>query len=426
MIAPRGANRVALASLLLFATVASAAPQPQGPSPLERGIARFRERDFAGALPDLEVAHAAFPRDADIALLLGIALYRTGRSDDALPLLQVAAASPDEETGAAARIFLGLIADESGAADTSRALLLAAAGSRSSALADSGRALLDRAAPHRLAVTLLLRPEFDSNVTLLPSMATAGTPGQADGSLLFLAALSFRPLRSIGLLLEAVASYRQQLRLLDYDLFAHTLAARYLYRGTRDRFFAEYAFELVTLGSALLDLGHLLQTSYRRALYRDVGVAARYTFRHRTYLPAGYAAFTGPSHSGALEASFGTPQRPLQVDLGYLLLRESTADPLYSATGHGARLNARARFASRYDLALTASVIARAFDRDTSASAARSDVQLSCEISLAIELNRWLGVIAGASAQRNLSSSADFDYLKVTAWAGVAFGYAGL
>ena len=79
----------------------------------------------------------------------------------------------------------------------------------------------------------------------------------------------------------------------------------------------------------------------RRALYRDLGASARYTFGFRNYYPAGYDAFTGYSQTGAAELNWGTPERPLEIGLAYLLTHDHTFDPQFSGLGHGARRRVR-------------------------------------------------------------------------------------
>src|SRR5262249_48071893 len=159
----------------------------------------------------------------------------------------------NEEVRASAHIFLGLIERDRGSTDAARAQLGAAAGTSSPLLSDAGRTLLSATGPRLLTLTLLLRPGFDSNVPLLPGTALA--PGaltaRADGDILLLASAALRPLRGIGLTVEESASYRQQLRLTDFDLFSNVLGVRYAWLGQSDRVLARYGFELMTLGREL-------------------------------------------------------------------------------------------------------------------------------------------------------------------------------
>jgi hypothetical protein len=286
--------------------------------------------------------------------------------------------------------------------------------------------LWQRRGVKRLQLVLLVRPEFDSNVPLLPMAPTASTATgqQADGDILVLAGLNWRPFRQIGLNLDETASYRQQFTLLDYSLFANRLSPRYDYLGRNDRVGIGYAFELMTLGGALFDIGHHAEAAYRRRLVADFGIGVAYAFRYRQYHLADYGAFTGPAHTGVAELSWGTPARPFEIGLGYLIVREDTQDPTFTATGHGGRLRARVRFGGRFDLGLTGWTVYRAFEVADATLGPRRDTQLYADLSLAIDLNRYVGLIVGGSVTRNWSTVPEYDYFKGTAHVGFAFGYA--
>jgi hypothetical protein len=390
----------------------------------DRGAGCFRASDFACAERELTAAHRRDESDLDVTLLLGITDYRLGRGRDAEPLLRAAARSSDGETAASARIFLGLLASERGDLDAAQADLGAAQQAPGS-LGESARGLLQRRGAKRLQLVLLVRPEFDSNVPLFPMTPTAtGSGQQADGDVLVLVGLNWRPWRQVGLSVDETASYRQQFTLLDYSLFANRLSPRYDYLGRNDRVAVGYAFELMTLGGALFTIGHLADASYRRRLVADFGIGVSYGFRHRQYYRSEYGVFTGPTHAGAAELSWGTPERPFELAAGYLVVRELAADPTFSATGHGGRLRARVRFARRFDLGFTGWILYRAFDVADATLGARRDTQLYGDLSLACDLDRRLGLIVGASVTRSLSTIADYDYLKATAHVGFAFGYA--
>jgi hypothetical protein len=392
-------------------------------NPIDRGVACFRAADYRCAQSALDAAHRRDPADLDVTLLLGITEYRLGRADAAEPLLRMAARSTDSETAASARIFLGLIASDRGELDAAQREL-AGAQTAPGGLGDSARGLMQSRGAKRLQLVLLVRPEIDSNVPLFPSAATA-TKGkqQVDGDVLVLGAVIWRPWRRIGLSLDETASYRQQFTLFDYSLFTNHLSPRYDYLGRNDRVGVGYSFDLMTLGGALFNLGHVAEAAYRRRIVADFGIGASYQFRHRSYLIDSYAPFTGPTHAGALELSWGAPERPLEVTLAYVLLRELTADPIFTATGHGGRVRARVRFGKRYDLGATAWAIYRSFDVADGSAGLRRDTQIYGDVSLAIDLHRNVGLIVGGSLLRNLSTVSDYDYLKATAHLGVAFGY---
>lgn len=413
---------VVIAAALLFAANAIA---ESNDDTIERGVACFERGDLGCAQRDLQTAHAHDGGNVDVTLLLGITDYRLGDLAAAEPLLREAARAADAETAASARIFLGLIASDRGDSDAARAELDAAAAAPGD-LGASARSLSRRRGARAVQLVLLVRPEFDSNVPLLPATPTGATnTQQADGDLLVLGAVTWRPWRRIGLSLDETASYRQQFTLFDYSMFSSYLTPRYDYLGRNDRVGLGYTFELLTLGQSLFTLGHVADAYYRRRLVAEFGLGARYTFRYRDYLPDGYAPFTGGTHTGLVEASWGTAERPLEVAVGYLVSRELTADPTFTATAQGGRLRARFHFARRVDLALTGWGLYRVFDVADPAVGLRRDTQLYGDLSVAIDLTKHLGLIAGASILRNFSTVADYDYVKATAHLGFAVGYAG-
>ena len=84
---------------------------------LKQALALFQAKNYADAIPLLRIAQADQELRAEVGLLLGISLYRTGALQQAEPMLREATTSPDPETQDAARLFLGLLFDELGATD---------------------------------------------------------------------------------------------------------------------------------------------------------------------------------------------------------------------------------------------------------------------------------------------------------------------
>lgn len=424
-----GSMAAALLMLILGGVPASEARAGEpAMGDLEQGVALFRTRDFTLARPFLERAVQADPKNLDVKLLLGITEYRLAHPGAAESLLRAAEASTDAETAASARFFLGLIAAERGDDDTARSLLSALAGSTMPVLADSSRAVLERVSRKTLTAFFMVRPEFDSNVKLLPiaPQAQNTTDGRkADGDLLMLASLVYRPFANVGLSFDEIASYRQQFQLLDYSIFGNTLGARYAYLARNDRVSLSYAFEAMTLGGSLLTLGQVAEAGYRRRVVADFWLGARYLFRYREYFQDGFAPFTGPSYTGAVDATWGAPERAFEVSVGYFALRETTDDPTYTATGQGARLYMRRRFGRRVELAVNGWAIYRTFDESDAIVGSRRDTQLYGDVTLGFDLHRHVGLVVGGSVLRNFSSDPSFDYLKITGYLGVAFAFSG-
>ncbi len=239
-----------------------------------------------------------------------------------------------------------------------------------------------------------------------------GGPGQAaDAYAVLVVSAAVRPFRRAGLTIEDTASYRQEARLYDFDLFANLASARYDYSGSRACLTAGYGFETMTLGSELYAIGHVAQASARARLAGGFGLDAGYTLADRTYYPNGYAPYTGPTHGGLAGIDFRD-----RISLSYVILRELTVDPGFVATAQGARLQARTPLGAHADGAVTAWAIARLFD------GGRRDTQLHADASLVLDLTAHVGFVVGASVLRNLSTDGDYDYLKVTAHAGIDIG----
>ncbi len=400
-----------------------ASAENAGAAVLDRGVAAFRRKAYAEAAQDLERAHAADPADDDVTLLLGIADYYIGRESDAESLLEAAIQSRDEETAAGAQIFLGLIASERGDVDAARSLFDAVSGCSSPELARRGRYLLRRSTPRPLTLALWARTEFDSNVSVLPLTANpnGSEVSDPDFDALVLASATFRPWSDLGISIRETASYRQQLRLYDFDIFSNTLTAGYDYLGSWNRFGLSEAFQVMTLGPSLYTLASVAEAKYRRRVAGDFGVALDYAFRYATYYPPDYAPYTGPYQTGILDLSWGTPDQPLEVDLGAVGVREvTTTDPDFTAWGGGGRLYGRARLGGRTDLEVAVWAIGRTFD-----AVPRQDLQLYGDLSLAIDLSSHFTLVLGATVLRNASTDSNFDYLKWTGYVGLGFGYAG-
>ena len=388
-------------------------------TPFERGVARVRADDFIGAIPPLVQAHAADPSDTDTALLLGIAYYRTGRLDDARPLLHQAEQASDAETQASARVFLGLIADARG--NVSRARGYYALVARSSTdLGASGRLLLDDSGAERWSVVAILRPGYDSDVPLLPATATPPGAGMsADADLTMIARATARPSLALPLVLDDTLSYRKQAQLAAYDMLADSLGATLTLAGTADRASLAYHFEAEMLGGARYELGHVVELAYRHQLGGELGIGARYTLAARDYAQDAYSGYSGLEHVGVAELAWGEPTTPTEVTLGYVIDRDGTDDPALAELGQGGQLTLRARPWSGGELQGAVLAENRMYD---AASMGRQDVLVTGSLALYVDLSQTFGLVFGASATRNASNVAVYDYTKWTGYAGLIVG----
>ena len=409
----------AAASALL---VMLAAQQARADSAFERGVARFRAEDFAGAEAPLQQARAEHPDDADTALLLGITYYKLGRADDALPLLEQAEAHGDADSKASARVFLGLIADERGEPGRARGYYELVARSPTE-LGTSGKLLLDQSGPERWSLVAILRPGYDSNVALQPATATVppgpgrgGAGDLGDAELSLIGGATVRPSLALPLVVDDTLLYRSYARDTAYNMLADTAGATYTFAGLSDRATAAYHFEAETLGGARYELAHVADASYRHLFAGEYGIGARYSFAARDYALADYAGYTGMTHTAGADLSWGTPGGASGASLGYVFERENTDDPTLSSTGHGARGELHARLAPGTDLRASALALHRTFDPD---SMGRVDTLVRTDAALYIDLSSSLGIVVGGTLVRNASNAADFDFTKWTAFAGL-------
>ena len=377
---------------------------------LERGVARFQAGDFAAAIEPLTSAHASAPSDLDTALLLGIAYYRVDNIARARPLLLAAARSEDAGTRDSAQIFLGLIADAAGDAAAARGYYSLVARS-SSELAGSARDLLDGGRGERFAAIVVVRPELDSNVPLLPATTAAVKGGATDTDLFVLADVRARPFAAVALVIDEALSYRQQARLVEYDLGSSVSSATWSHRSLAYRAALGYHFDASMLGGSRYQFGHTADASGRRAIDGALGIAVSYQLAVRTLFPAAYAGYTGITHTGAVRLSWITPDR--ELELAYVLAREHTDDATLSAIASGGQITARFGFGHGTDLRLLGLVSDRRYD---AASMGRHDVQVRGDASLYVDLSSHLGAVLGGSLLHDVSNTLDQGYTKWTGY----------
>lgn len=406
------AVRLAAWVALSLVALGSAPALADAEAELERGLARFQAGEFAAAVGPLEAAHAADPLDLDTDLLLGIAYYRCGDPGRARPLLAAAEHSLDSETRDSARIFLGLVADAAG--DTAGALgYYDSVAHGSSSLATSGRELLDRGRGERLSAALVVRPELDSNVPLLPGTTTPTGGGTGDRDLFVLALLRVRPLDAASVVLDETLAYRKQMQLTDYDLASSVTGATWSHLGAVYHAALGYHFDASTLGGALFQLGHTVDAGARRAIAGSFGIAASYQLVVRTLYPDAFAGYTGTVQTAAAQLSWRAPAWELEV--GAVIGREATEDATLSAVASGGQLAGRLRL-GRADLRL----FARAADRRYDAAAiGRRDFQLRADASVYVDLTRHVGAVLGGTLLDNRSNVMDDGFVKWTGYLGV-------
>jgi len=405
-------KRIAVAVAAAWAALGVLPVSAGADGDLERGLTQFQAGQFAAAIAPLAAAHAADPADLDTSLLLGIAYYRCDDAARARPLLIAAAGSPDPETRDSARIFLGLLADTAGQAGEALAYYDSVARG-SSSLATSGRALLDRGRGEWFAAALVIRPELDSNVAVLPATAAPAGGGTGDRDLFVLADLHVRPFTGLGLVLDEALAYRKQAELTAFDMASSVSGLTWSHRGASYRGALGYHVDLSMLGGLRYQLGQTVDAGARRAITDVLGIAASYQLAVRTLYPDAYAGYTGTTQLGTARLSW--LGAAWELELGAVVSREATDDPTLSALAAGGQLAARLRL-GRVDLRM----FARATDRRYDAAAqGRRDLQVRAEASLYVDLTSHLGAVLGGTLLDDRSNVMDDSYVKWTGYLGV-------
>lgn len=395
----------------IAALAAWCAPAFADDDAFERGLARFQAEDFAGALPLLEQAHAVAPRDADIALLLGIAYYRVQARERAVPLLAQAERDGDDESKASARIFLGLIAEEAG--HDERANVYYEQVARTSPdLGASARLLIEQVGPARWLVVGVMRPEVDSNVALLPMTTGRGhTKVAGDGELDLVLAVSARPLDNVPFVVDQTLSYEKHASYTDFDMLSDRIGATYTVARHRDRASLAYHFEASRLAGEKYEVGHVVEVAARHRLADALALGARYTFVARDYGSA-YAGYSGLSHGGLVQLVRGTRSQPLELAAGYGIEREGADDRSLTMLAHGPRADLRWRIWKRGELRASLIGQDRVFDR-------HRDLYVWGQSAMYIDVSSMFGLVAGVSGTLNDSDDKQLRYTKYTAFAGV-------
>ena len=372
-------------------------------------------RQALAALCREDAAAGGSPADALVAGAL--ARYQAGDLDDARRGLEAALALDDGS--AAAHFFRGMVAFREG--DPGRAgreLDRAAVDPGFAGPAAAMRRLLVR--DGRLSVSLLLEPEYDSNVDLLPDtppvFSTVGG-GRGDADTLLLGTIGVRPAR--GLFLKDTVFWREQLQLSRLDFFGESLQIGWAGAIHRQRLGLRYDFDYDLLDGASYLLAHRFTLGYAVQLASGREVGGSYSFRRRDYETAETGPFTGEVHA----ASFGlvlAPRTALTLGLAALGQREITRDSAFTNSAAGGQVQLRWRPRADLGVIALAQGLYSRYDELDPEGARREDVRLEGTLDLELDLGDHLALLAGGSLVRNLSSIEDFRYQKVVARAGLA------
>jgi tetratricopeptide (TPR) repeat protein len=276
---------------------------------------------------------------AAASLLSGLALFERGEDAAATVAFQEALAAP--ELVDTASFFLGVLALREGRAGEAGSFFDAAAASSDAGLARRAGELRLRAAREgRVALTVRLGSEYDSNVDLVPD-GTARQGGSADGVGAGLAELRLRPWGERGPYARVTGHYRGHLRFHDFDLAGAAGALGWAHLGARLQLSAEYGFDWLALGGAPYLLAHRLQVA-ARAPVGPVVLEASGAMRREDFLEDVYSGYSGWRSTARLDAEWSPAER-LTLSAGWYggLLR--TYDLALGYVEHGPRAELRLR-----------------------------------------------------------------------------------
>lgn len=276
---------------------------------------------------------------AAASLISGLALFERGEDAAAAVAFREALAAP--ELVDTASYFLGVLALREGRAGEAGTYLDAAVASSDAGLSRRAGELRLRAAREgRVALSVRLGSEYDSNVELVPD-GTVRPGGSGDGVGVGLAELRLRPWGDDGPYARATGHYRGHLRFHDFDLAGAGGVLGWGHLGARLQLSAEYGFDWLALGGAPYLLAHRLQVA-ARAPVGPVVLEASGAVRREDFREDAYAGYSGWRGTARLDAEW-SPTEPLTLSAGWYggLLR--TYDLALGYVEHGPRAEARLR-----------------------------------------------------------------------------------
>ncbi|WP_375769818.1 hypothetical protein NR798_02730 [Archangium gephyra] len=274
---------------------------------------------------------------AAASLLSGLSLFERGEDAAAAVAFREALAEP--ELVDTASFFLGVLALREGRASEAGAFFDAAVASSDEGLARRAGELRLRAAREgRVALSVRLGSEYDSNVDLAPD-GTRRQGGSADGVGTGFAELRVRPWGQRGPFARLSGSYRGHLSFTGFDMAGAGGALGWAHVGPALQLSAEYGLDYLGLGGAPYLLAHRLQGAVR-APVGPVVLEGSAAVRREDFLDTVYSGYSGWRSTARLEVEW-SPSESLTVSAGWSggLLR--TYDLALGFLEHGPRAGLR-------------------------------------------------------------------------------------
>ncbi len=250
---------------------------------------------------------------AATALLSGLSLFERGEDEAAAVAFHEALSAP--ELVDTASFFLGVLALREGHASEAGGFFAAAEASSDEGLARrAGELRLQAEREGRVALSVRLGSEYDSNVDLVPD-GTSRPGGSADGVGTGFAELHLRPWGQRGLYARISGIYRGHLRFHDFDLAGARGVLGWAHVGPSLQLSAEYGFDSLALGRAPYLLAHRLQVA-ARAPVGPVVLEASGAVRHEDFLENVYAGYSGWRSTARLDVEW-SPTGSLTLSVGW-------------------------------------------------------------------------------------------------------------
>jgi len=293
----------------LFVVIAlgSAGVAAQDARLFERGITAFGARDYPAALQSFLEAQRAGLDTPGRHYNLGATYYRLERYDEAER--EFAALAQDSAWSALANYNLGRIAQRNGRLAKAREhyeLTLRTTTDRSlRALAAEALGRLESQQPTSVTAVASLAGGYDSNATLTPDAATAGTSHQGDLFAESLAAASYRLLGNAASRVDAQAGFlaRTYQDLHQFDQAGLRLGFTHEADSARWQTGVGAFFDTMYFGGDLFQRAAVLDARARHPLSSSSDLRARYEFQ-RIEGGGGYEYLDGWQQQFFVDAGF--------------------------------------------------------------------------------------------------------------------------
>ncbi|HEX8437676.1 hypothetical protein [Archangium sp.] len=345
--------------------------------------------------------------EAAAALLAGLSHFERGEDEAAAASFRQALAEP--ELADTAAFFLGLVALREGRASEASAFFTTAAASADAGLARRAEELrLQSGREGRVALSVRLGSEYDSNVDLAPD-GTRRQAGSADGVGLGLAELRLRPWGQRGPQARISGQYRGHLSFHAFDLAGAGGTLGWAHLGSAVQLTGEYGFDFLALGGAPYLRAHRLQVAARVPV-GPVVLDGAWAVRREDFQDTAYAGYDGWRNTARVDAEW-SPAEPLTLSAGWYGGHLRTYDLALGYLEHGPRAGLRLRPRPGLRFVGEAGYTLRGYENfDNPLGARREDGYLDAGVALEWDVSRSWSLQASAGWRGASSNIAELSY----------------